>query len=1199
MPIVFRQWSGEAGGLGDPYAPGMGNPGYDAWQYDLNFTLAISPTQPSARATVVAKIGAKVTAPQLDRLALDFAPTTINEVRVDDAPATWYSGPGQKLWVVLPQTLHEGQFIGLKITYTLVAGNNGSGLNVGRVGQGDARIWTSGNASTWFPANDYPGDRALFQLTITAPNPYVSVANGDAGRHFEQGATTTTTFGSATYLMPSDITLQVARFNIVDGITDHFVPVHHYLLSPVEKMRPILKVIERQLDYFINLITYPYESFGVVESGEPNSSAVASLILLGQNQLSQRPVYFERNFGSLVASQWFASNIGLNNLADAWMPTGLDTYLGLLYLARDQGPEIVQARLNAYESTFAYTVPTDMPLATLPPGSAGAAIRTNKAPMAFHRLHLALGDVGFKAMLINYFTNRQQMGHDLDTLRYSAEAQVAGRSLAPLFDTLFRQAATPRINLAWTQSGTSVLFRMCQLTAQPVRFMLPIALHGSDAGNTAAAGDVSQRASLDIRQADQVSRVGIRVAMTVTAITPDPDQELLADVLVHPITGGTLPSCSELPMPAMPTVAGSAARTGIEETGVAADALDIDNTSGDTSGELHPFSSDDQDVQDVKAIEGKQHFMPEQWLGDPATTESRRPGSPGSPGLHDLIDAPDLVPGEPSLGDALIPYLGNTGYDVQHYNIKARIDPLANKVEADTTIEALSTLDGLDRLSLDFMRMKSDKGLAIQALSVNGAPATYDRPADADKLWVDLPAPVAKDQAFTIRVQYSGTPVPGGTDVFSGGLLLFSGQVMYAVSEPDGTRNWIPSNDHPRDKATYHFEITVPKPFVAVANGLPLDKTETPGDTGDTTAVFDMPRPMASYLATVAVGRFRIADQAGPNGVKIRHYFLNDPQVAMGVTPDVLDVYSRLVGQYAFATYGHYAAPQFGGGMENQTMTAVGANVFTTRTPRSSQSLIAHEAAHQWFGDALSPYVWSDIWLNEGFATYFAELWRASRVGPEPLGWRMEALRYTVLSGGRSAPVSQPSLADMFGTNTYEKGGWVLNMLRAEIGDAAFWAGIRAYFEGHKYGTVRTADLQAAMEAASGKDLSAWFGQWVHRGGNPILLAAWGQSGAGRQVVVRLCQPDAVGVPFDLPITLAVHEQAEAIGPTAGPVGGQVVRATGRSNGPDTTLKVDVPAGFAADGVTVDPDFRLLAEIGVQRVAGAEMPRCAAMAAGW
>jgi aminopeptidase N len=1144
LPLTLSQWTGTTASLGDPYAPGLGNPGYDVQLYDLDLRFGRDRDQPLASYDAVAVITARSTVDRLARVSFDLEGVRVREVRVWDAAAAWYEGPGNKLWVDLPEPLAVDQSFRVRISYAddLVA-EAPSALVPSPLGAGEEFLWTEPDwARSWFPANDHPSDRARFRFTIRAPQPYVSVANGRLTRLTPEPVTTTSVFETAAEMAPRDASLHIGPYEVIEAASPGGVPIRHYVLGLPEQRRPTVAVFEAMLATFEALLPpYPHEGFGVVESGIDGWRGVPSLVLLGRGDAGLRPGYLQTFAGGAVAAQWFGGAIGVDSPGDDWVNDGASAYLGMLYHGQDQGPEPVRARIAAEERNFVYYVGQDVALNQLPPDGSAAFVEAFKSPWLYHTLRARIGLEKLTLALQLYYRDRSGGFADLDALQSATEEALGHQNLTTLFDTLARSPSTPRANLAWLQDGNTLRVRVCQFTAQPVTFDLPVALHG--------AGEVDRR-NLVVRNAFET--VDWTVAGPVSALTPDPEQALLADIVVHPIAESSLPACDQLPVPPLPSAGAPAGPAGWVQAAIEQLA---------------------------------QHDV------DPVLRQqvNRQPRAARA-SLAAAIEAAQAVPGEPSIGDPYLPYLGNTGYDVDRYRVDIEIDPDTERVAATTTIQAHSTLEGLDRLSLDFYRMEADAGMVVSRVLVNDAPAAWQRPNDVDKLWVNLPAPLASGQPFTVTVGYGGTPIPAGEDVFSGGLRFFDdaayGKGAYAISEPDGARNWIPCNDHPRDKALFHFEITVPAGYEVAANGRPQGKTIETAAAGDGSAPravwtyrFEMAQPMATYLATVAVGRYRTGDQAGPGGIPITHYFLNDPTEGLrvaGVTPDVLATFNRLVAPYPFDTYGHYASPGFGGGMENQTMTAIGPNAFSSPWPRAIHGLIAHEAAHQWFGDALSPDSWADIWLNEGFATYFDQLFRFnSTTGAEPLGWRMDALGHSVLAFGAAEPVSHPSLAEMFGTNTYSKGAWVLHLLRAELGEEAFWQGIGQYFSRHTYGTVSTTDFRVAMEVASGRDLHAWFAQWVDRPDNPTVRVMWRQSGG--DLTLRLCQS---GEPYALRLPVAVHTRE----------GREPERTTVELDGSEKTVTLAVTAGVI--GITVDPDNVVLADLRVQRARGAALPAC-------
>jgi aminopeptidase N len=336
-------------------------------------------------------------------------------------------------------------------------------------------------------------------------------------------------------------------------------------------------------------------------------------------------------------------------------------------------------------------------------------------------------------------------------------------------------------------------------------------------------------------------------------------------------------------------------------------------------------------------------------------------------------------PGATSLGDPYYPSLGNGGYDALHYTLDLAVDVRHNTLAGTASIEAHATQD-LSRFSLDF------RGFTIAHVTVDDRPAAYSR--QGPKLLIVPDTPLRNRARFTVTVAYSGVPTlinePGSPAL---GWVNY-GQGIYVGSEPDGAEGWYPVNDHPLDKATYTFRITVPTPYVAAANGL-LQATIPHATT--TTYVWQTRYPLASYLATVAIDRFAAQRSTGPAGLPIRNFFPQDVAAAataiFAQQPAMISFYEGLLGPYPFEAYGAVVAgARFDWALETQTLSLFSRAI----VDHPSQEAIAHELAHQWFGDSVSLKDWRDIWLNEGFATYLSWLWLTRQGGPAALDRQVE-----------------------------------------------------------------------------------------------------------------------------------------------------------------------------------------------------------------
>lgn len=432
------------------------------------------------------------------------------------------------------------------------------------------------------------------------------------------------------------------------------------------------------------------------------------------------------------------------------------------------------------------------------------------------------------------------------------------------------------------------------------------------------------------------------------------------------------------------------------------------------------------------------------------------------------IQPVDPIAGADGLGDPLYPQLGNGGYDVQHYTIDLTVDVLSNTITGTTNITALATAP-LASFNLDL------SGLTVTTITVNGAPAAFTRTGYELNITPAVPLPVA--QPFTATVAYGGSPeaiADPGIPFAGVGWLDYDEDGIYVFSEPSGAMSWYPVNNHPLDKATYTFRITAPEPYVVAANGLLVDEI----DHGESrTYVWEAGDPMASYLATINLADFEILTEEGPEGLPIINFFPVGRsrllQRNFAPTADMIAYYSDLIGPFPFESYGAVVmeAP-FGGALETQTRPVFG-------RMSTIETTIAHELVHQWFGNSISLARWQDIWLNEGFATYFHHLWTEHTRGEEVFNATMRGM-YTTIKARRMFPPGDPPPDDLFGSAVYVRGAWTLHALRLEVGDEVFFEIIRTYYDRFQGGNATTADFIAVAEAVSGQSLDALFQAWLY-----------------------------------------------------------------------------------------------------------------------
>lgn len=423
-----------------------------------------------------------------------------------------------------------------------------------------------------------------------------------------------------------------------------------------------------------------------------------------------------------------------------------------------------------------------------------------------------------------------------------------------------------------------------------------------------------------------------------------------------------------------------------------------------------------------------------------------------------------------SIGDPFSPELGSAAYDVQQYIIQIKLDPgQPNYVEAEVEIQSISLQDPLSEMMLDFI------GFEINHLTVDGTPADFKR--SEDKLIIILPKKIPFMQSFIVQISYAGEAVqrPSRFVTFedSIGLIYPDSESIMIASEPDGARFWFPCNDHPRDKALYRIEVTIPSKYLAASNGRLIKSEDLPNDT--TRFIWEHNYPMASYLATIVVGEYERYEAMTPNGILIRDYIFPESKEAafdaFAQTPEMLSWLESLLGPYPYDTFGHATVKSVGFSLETQSLVLMSTRML-------NKEVVIHEMVHMWFGDWVSLNSWGEMWRNEGFATYFSWYW-FYRDDLDGFNKEMELLTREVLNTANLEPLGNLSANNLFSYETYIKGGVMVHALRQEVGEEAFFSGLKLYFERFGGGTASDEDFQNVMEEISGMNLDAFFNTWL------------------------------------------------------------------------------------------------------------------------
>ena len=464
----------------------------------------------------------------------------------------------------------------------------------------------------------------------------------------------------------------------------------------------------------------------------------------------------------------------------------------------------------------------------------------------------------------------------------------------------------------------------------------------------------------------------------------------------------------------------------------------------------------------------------------PAVGDTAPPATSDPAGTTEVpsTDAADSSVGEIGEDDAF-PQLGTKQLDVDDYELVLDYDPDTGELDGIAQIRA-ELAEATGEVVLDF------QGLDVERVSVDGDQVSFEQ--TDDKLVVDLGGGHDAGRELLIVVDYSGVPEPVPTEALDGVEVGWhgNGNGSFVLSEPEGASTWYPVNNHPLDKATYSFEITVPDPYSAIANGELVSKEHDEGASA-TTFEWRMDAPMASYLASVVTGEFYEVDGGEHDGVSYSYWYEKgtDPSATLSRTDELVAMLADRLGPFPFATYGGVVYPSSfinGGSPTQQFLSGValevqGRSLFSEGS--TVPSVIIHEAAHQWMGDNVSITDWSrDIWWVEGFA-HFAEYIE----DPDAL-----ADQFPEVSAQWQPPGDLPIDQLFFGCS-YECGGMVFYALYREVGEDTFWEILREFNGRYYLGNASTDDLIAVASEVSGEDLTAFFDAWLFDETPPQLPA--------------------------------------------------------------------------------------------------------------
>ena len=432
-------------------------------------------------------------------------------------------------------------------------------------------------------------------------------------------------------------------------------------------------------------------------------------------------------------------------------------------------------------------------------------------------------------------------------------------------------------------------------------------------------------------------------------------------------------------------------------------------------------------------------------------------------------------------------YPKNPNIDALNYAFRLTLSDTTDEIVGEATIDIRFLADGITRVRLDLIDQGADgRGMAVSGVTSGDRPVTFTH--TNDELFITLPQATRANQRSQYTIRYRGIPASG----LQIGPNKYGDRTFFSDDWPNRARNRLPTIDHPYDKATSEMIVTAPDHYQVVSNGLKIEETALPN--GMLLTHWKQSVPIATWLYNLGVARFVVQHVDDYMGKAIQTWVYYQDRDAgfydfAVPTKQVLEFYGDWVGPYSYEKLANIQSNSVGGGMEAASSIFYGDDSVTDERTTRWQNVIIHEIAHQWFGNAVTEYDWDDVWLSEGFATYFTLLFREHQYGRDDFVRGLKESRDRVRSFYEENPdyrIVHDNLDDMSrvtSSQTYQKGGWTLHMLRGIIGDEAFWSGIQDYYARFQGKNATTDDLRRAMEEASGRDLSEFFAQWLYQGG--------------------------------------------------------------------------------------------------------------------
>lgn len=471
----------------------------------------------------------------------------------------------------------------------------------------------------------------------------------------------------------------------------------------------------------------------------------------------------------------------------------------------------------------------------------------------------------------------------------------------------------------------------------------------------------------------------------------------------------------------------------------------------------------------------------------------------------------------------------NKNIDIKHYAFQLSLSDSTNEIIGNTMITLQFKNAGVQSFRLDLVSQSAErkgKGMKIDAVLLNNQSLTYSH--EKDELIIQMPNPSVVGSEIVISIQYHGEPFDG----LRIGATKFGDRSFFNENWPNRTRHWLPTIDHPYDKATSEFIVKAPAKYKVVSNGLLLEESYLGNNIKLTH--WKQSVPVSSWLFVLGVAEFAVqyVDQFEGKSIETWVYSKNREAGFYDFkepTKKVLEFYSKYVGPFAYEKLANIQTPSVNGGMETSSAIFYGEDLVNGKRDERTRNIVIHEIAHQWFGNAVTETTWDDAWLSEGFATYFTLLFIEKEYGKAEFDKGIAKAKKAVFDMSVKMPNfsiinDRTAEKEVVTTGlTYQKGAWVLHMLRNLVGEVNFQKGIQLYYAKYFNANATTNQFRAEMERASGKDLKLFFKQWLYQPINPTINANWDFNSKQKKLKINFSQVQNGDMVFDLPIEIGYY----------------------------------------------------------------------------